>query len=100
MANIMDLLQDSRKTIEVNDNISLPYISYQVRSRLRKKKLVLWADISRSIFSSFLSLLISTDIHFLSLFPGRESQNYFFAHFPSFVYGFSTDVHFSSHRLC
>ncbi|XP_047473988.1 chitin synthase chs-2-like isoform X2 [Penaeus chinensis] len=29
MANIMDLLQDSRKTIEVNDNISLPYISYQ-----------------------------------------------------------------------
>nr|XP_045601815.1 chitin synthase chs-2-like isoform X3 [Procambarus clarkii] len=29
MANIMDLLQDYKKTIEVNDNISLPYISYQ-----------------------------------------------------------------------
>ncbi|XP_050718353.1 chitin synthase chs-2-like isoform X1 [Eriocheir sinensis] len=29
MANIMDLLQDYKKTIKVNDNISLPYISYQ-----------------------------------------------------------------------
>ncbi|KAG7158769.1 Chitin synthase chs-2-like, partial [Homarus americanus] len=29
MANIMDLLQAYKKTIEVNDNISLPYISYQ-----------------------------------------------------------------------
>merc|ERR1719315_261291 len=29
MANIMDLLGDSKKTIAVNDNISLPYISYQ-----------------------------------------------------------------------
>jgi len=30
MANIMDLLGDYKKTIKVNDNISLPYISYQV----------------------------------------------------------------------
>ncbi|XP_076028581.1 hyaluronan synthase-like protein kkv [Oratosquilla oratoria] len=29
MANIMDLLQDYKKTIQINDNISLPYISYQ-----------------------------------------------------------------------
>lgn len=29
MANIMDLLQDYKKTVDVNDNISLPYISYQ-----------------------------------------------------------------------
>merc|ERR550519_2766623 len=30
MANIMDLLGDYKKTIEVNDNISLPYIFYQI----------------------------------------------------------------------
>lgn len=30
MANIMDLLMDYKKTIKINDNISLPYISYQV----------------------------------------------------------------------
>lgn len=29
MANIMDLLQDYKKTININDNISLPYIGYQ-----------------------------------------------------------------------
>ncbi|KAG0723346.1 Chitin synthase chs-2 [Chionoecetes opilio] len=29
MANIMDLLQDYKKTIKVNDNISLPYVFYQ-----------------------------------------------------------------------
>lgn len=31
MANIMDLLQEYQKTVEINDNISLPYIIYQVR---------------------------------------------------------------------
>ena len=31
MANIMDLLQAYKKTIQVNDNISLPYICYQVK---------------------------------------------------------------------
>ncbi|XP_046403163.1 chitin synthase chs-2 isoform X1 [Ischnura elegans] len=30
MANIMDLLMDYKKTIKINDNISLPYISYQM----------------------------------------------------------------------
>uniref|UniRef100_A0A1B6CU26 chitin synthase n=1 Tax=Clastoptera arizonana TaxID=38151 RepID=A0A1B6CU26_9HEMI len=30
MANIMDLLMDYKKTIKINDNISLPYIWYQV----------------------------------------------------------------------
>lgn len=30
MANIMDLLVDYKKTIKINDNISLPYIWYQV----------------------------------------------------------------------
>ncbi|CAL4108316.1 unnamed protein product, partial [Meganyctiphanes norvegica] len=30
MANIMDLLGDYKKTIDVNDNISLPYIFYQI----------------------------------------------------------------------
>lgn len=30
IANIMDLLVDYKKTIKINDNISLPYISYQV----------------------------------------------------------------------
>ncbi|XP_015519549.2 chitin synthase chs-2 isoform X2 [Neodiprion lecontei] len=30
MANIMDLLMDYKRTIKVNDNISLPYISYQI----------------------------------------------------------------------
>ncbi|XP_017770728.1 PREDICTED: uncharacterized protein LOC108558345 [Nicrophorus vespilloides] len=30
IANIMDLLVDYKKTIKVNDNISLPYISYQI----------------------------------------------------------------------
>jgi len=29
MANIMDLLQDYKRTIKINDNISLPYIGYQ-----------------------------------------------------------------------
>ena len=31
MANIMDLLGDYKRTIKINDNISLPYIAYQVR---------------------------------------------------------------------
>ncbi|KAI4504800.1 hypothetical protein M0802_000350 [Mischocyttarus mexicanus] len=30
IANIMDLLMDARRTIKINDNISLPYISYQI----------------------------------------------------------------------
>ncbi|KAJ8875330.1 hypothetical protein PR048_023225 [Dryococelus australis] len=30
IANIMDLLMDYKKTIEINDNISMPYISYQI----------------------------------------------------------------------
>ncbi|KAK0162543.1 hypothetical protein PV327_006311 [Microctonus hyperodae] len=30
IANIMDLLMDAKKTIKINDNISLPYISYQI----------------------------------------------------------------------
>nr|WPA93971.1 chitin synthase 1 [Cacopsylla chinensis] len=30
MANIMDLLMDYKKTIKINDNISMPYIWYQV----------------------------------------------------------------------
>lgn len=30
IANIMDLLVDAKKTIQINDNISLPYISYQI----------------------------------------------------------------------
>ncbi|CAH1115687.1 unnamed protein product [Psylliodes chrysocephalus] len=30
IANIMDLLMDSKKTIQVNDNISMPYIGYQI----------------------------------------------------------------------
>lgn len=30
MANIMDLLMDYKATIRINDNISLPYIWYQV----------------------------------------------------------------------
>lgn len=30
MANIMDLLMDSKRTIKINDNISLPYIAYQI----------------------------------------------------------------------
>ena len=30
IANIMDLLMDYKKTIKINDNISLPYIWYQV----------------------------------------------------------------------
>lgn len=30
MANIMDLLMDYKKTIKINDNISMPYISYHV----------------------------------------------------------------------
>ncbi|XP_050306093.1 chitin synthase chs-2 isoform X2 [Anthonomus grandis grandis] len=30
IANIMDLLMDSKRTIEVNDNISMPYIGYQI----------------------------------------------------------------------
>ena len=30
MANIMDLLGDYKRTIQINDNISLPYILYQV----------------------------------------------------------------------
>ncbi|XP_018562636.1 uncharacterized protein LOC108904526 isoform X1 [Anoplophora glabripennis] len=30
IANIMDLLMDSRRTIDINDNISMPYIGYQI----------------------------------------------------------------------
>uniref|UniRef100_A0A0C9RWL3 chitin synthase n=1 Tax=Fopius arisanus TaxID=64838 RepID=A0A0C9RWL3_9HYME len=30
MANIMDLLMDAKRTIKINDNISMPYISYQI----------------------------------------------------------------------
>ncbi|XP_066155137.1 chitin synthase chs-2 isoform X1 [Euwallacea fornicatus] len=30
IANIMDLLMDSKRTIDVNDNISMPYIGYQI----------------------------------------------------------------------
>ena len=30
MANIMDLLTDYKRTIKINDNISMPYIGYQV----------------------------------------------------------------------
>ena len=32
MANIMDLLTDYKRTIKINDNISMPYIAYQVRT--------------------------------------------------------------------
>lgn len=35
MANIMDLLMDYKRTIKINDNISLPYIIYQVINFLR-----------------------------------------------------------------
>jgi chitin synthase len=31
IANILDLLGDYKRTIKINDNISLPYIAYQVR---------------------------------------------------------------------
>lgn len=34
IANIMDLLVDAKKTIKINDNISMPYISYQVGPRI------------------------------------------------------------------
>lgn len=30
MANIMDLLMDYKRTVKINDNISLPYIGYQI----------------------------------------------------------------------
>lgn len=30
IANIMDLLMDAKRTIKINDNISLLYISYQI----------------------------------------------------------------------
>ncbi|KAK9707880.1 hypothetical protein QE152_g27556 [Popillia japonica] len=30
IANIMDLLVDSKRTIDINDNISMPYIGYQI----------------------------------------------------------------------
>lgn len=30
IANIMDLLMDSKRTIDINDNISMPYIGYQI----------------------------------------------------------------------
>jgi chitin synthase len=32
MANIMDLLGDYRRTVKVNDNLSILYMFYQVRS--------------------------------------------------------------------
>lgn len=35
IANIMDLLVDYKKTVKINDNISMPYIAYQVRQKLR-----------------------------------------------------------------
>lgn len=52
MANIMDLLQDYKRTIKVNDNISLPYIAYQVRYLFkivlfRGNKYLLKLDVSR-----------------------------------------------------
>ena len=31
IANIFDLLMDYKRTVKINDNISLPYIWYQVR---------------------------------------------------------------------
>lgn len=39
MANIMDLLQDYKRTIKINDNISLPYIAYQVRAKIKCHRL-------------------------------------------------------------
>ncbi|KAL7298109.1 hypothetical protein TKK_0009113 [Trichogramma kaykai] len=30
IANIMDLLMDAKRTIKINDNISMPYIAYQI----------------------------------------------------------------------
>jgi cellulose synthase/poly-beta-1,6-N-acetylglucosamine synthase-like glycosyltransferase len=33
MANIMDLLTDYKRTIKINDNISMPYIAYQVSAK-------------------------------------------------------------------
>lgn len=30
IANIMDLLMDAKRTIKINDNISMPYIYYQI----------------------------------------------------------------------
>ena len=39
IANIMDLLMDAKRTIKINDNISLPYISYQIL-------LMGWLDVS------------------------------------------------------
>lgn len=30
IANILDLLMDAKRTIKINDNISMPYISYQI----------------------------------------------------------------------
>lgn len=40
IANIMDLLMDYKHTIKINDNISLPYISYQVRSMIDVLKIL------------------------------------------------------------
>ena len=39
MANIMDLLGDYKRTIQINDNISLPYILYQVGFKIVFKRL-------------------------------------------------------------
>jgi len=39
MANIMDLLTDYKRTIKINDNISMPYIAYQVRTSVQDVRL-------------------------------------------------------------
>lgn len=43
IANIMDLLVDYKHTIKINDNISTPYIAYQVHYYIYIKiLLILW----------------------------------------------------------
>lgn len=49
LANIMDLLVDYKHTIKINDNISSPYIAYQV-IRIFKVKCCIFMDLTRIIF--------------------------------------------------
>lgn len=62
IANIMDLLVDAKKTIKINDNISMPYISYQVGVRIRDlciPKLSTIVIILRNVFCHLAYCLVS-----------------------------------------
>lgn len=78
MANIMDLLMDYKKTIKINDNISMPYISYHVN--IFPSRLTSYVYHIIFVVAMFVFFLIRGFRLFLDHVDGRyhfRTRNYF-----------------------